>query len=129
MRTFVSFFVLTFLSLALILAGPASRGTALSHTTLTELCIDGVVQAVRMGPDGQPVAPGKDCETSHSCCVLVGDLALPDTLPKRTALLPHPAPALDVTAAFVPRLEFLFAHPRGPPVAQIGQIDQRKIRS
>ena len=129
MRTFVSISTLVVLSLALAFSGPASRGMAASDTMMVELCLDGVVQVVRLGPGGQPMIPDEDCGTGHACCIIAGDPALPAIAPDVAApFLDQDAP-LGATAALISRIQYLVADPRGPPAAQIGQIDQTDIRS
>jgi len=129
MRTFFSTLALTVLSLALVFSGPMSRGMALSDTTMVELCLDGVVQSVRVGPDGAPVAPDHDCGQTHACCIMSADPALPGVFPEVAAQFLQEADAPNATGSLISRIEYLFADPRGPPAAQVGQIDQTEIRS
>ena len=129
MRTLVSTLALTVLSLALVLSGPMSRGMALSDTTIVELCLDGVVQSVRVGRDGGPMAPDDDCGQTHACCIMSADPALPGIFPEVTALFLQEAAAVYATGTLISRIEYLFADPRGPPAAQIEQIEQTEIRS
>jgi len=129
MRTFVSTLALAVLSLALVLSGPMSRGMALPDTTIVELCLDGVVQSVRVGRDGGPVTPDDDCGQTHACCITSTDPAVPRVLPEVTALLQDQADASDAVGTLISRLEYLSADPRGPPGKRIGQIDQTEIRS
>ncbi|QYX56115.1 hypothetical protein K1T73_13750 [Roseovarius sp. SCSIO 43702] len=129
MRIFVSTFALAILSLALVLSGPVSRGMAQSGKTLAELCLDGVDQVVRVDRDGQPVAPGEDCDAAHACCIVSDDAALPGILAAVTALVVEEVAAPRATGSTTTRIEYLLADPRGPPAAWTGQIDQTEIRS
>jgi hypothetical protein len=106
-----------------------ARGMSLSDTSIVEFCLDGVVQSVRVGPDGGPVTPDVDCGQTHACCIMSANLALPGILPEVTALFLQEADASDWDGALISRNEYLFADPRGPPAAQIEQIEQTEIRS
>ncbi|WP_299567781.1 hypothetical protein [uncultured Sulfitobacter sp.] len=129
MRTIVSTLALAFVSLALVLSGPASRGIAVADATLVELCLDGVVQAVRLGRDGQPVTPDQQCGDSHACCIVSADPALRDGVPDLSAMFLEQATAPGATDIVILRIEYLSADPRGPPAVRTGQIDQTEIRS
>jgi len=129
MKSVASIFALAFLSLALVLTGPTSRGVAASDTMMVELCLDGVVQVVRLGRDGQPVTPNQGCGQTHACCIIADDPALPGIVPDVTVLFLEQTVAPEATDALISRSEYLFADPRGPPAAQIGQIHQLEIRS
>ncbi|MFP7674677.1 hypothetical protein ACG74X_15110 [Marivita sp. S0852] len=129
MRTLVSIFALTVLSFALVFTGPASRNMVSADTILAELCLDGVVQTVRLGPDGQPVSPNEDCAQGHTCCVMADDTTEPRILSVRTVRYGQTAVAPFVTGASITRIEYLAANPRAPPAPRIGQSDQTEIHS
>lgn len=129
MRTLCSILTLTFLSLVLAVSGPAGRSLASSDKILAELCIDGVVQIVRLTSEGQPVTPKDFCDQSHACCIVADDPVSPEHTPAHAALFLTIATAPSATDALIPRTEFLNAVPRGPPAVRDGQIDHMDIRS
>ncbi len=129
MRTVVSTFLLACLSLSLVFSGPAARAMAMPDTTMVELCLDGEVQTVRLGRNGQPVTPTDDCDRSHACCIMAGVLSVAAVAPDMTTPLLEQAASVIATGVLIPRIEYLSADQRGPPAAQRGQIDQTEIRS
>jgi hypothetical protein len=129
MRTVVSTLLLACLSLALVFSGPAARAMATSDTTMVELCLDGVVKVVRLGRNGQPVTPRDDCDRTHACCIIAGDLSVSAMIPDLTAPFLEQPPSVNAIGVLIPRIEYLSADQRGPPAVQLGQIDQTEIRS
>ncbi|WP_299784252.1 hypothetical protein [uncultured Marivita sp.] len=102
---------------------------AMPDTTMVELCLDGEVQTVRLGRNGQPVTPTDDCDRSHACCIMAGVLSVAAVAPDMTTPLLEQAASVIATGVLIPRIEYLSADQRGPPAAQRGQIDQTEIRS
>ena len=129
MRIRFTSYALVLLFIALAFSGPAWSMMTLSKTTLAELCVDGAVQVVRLGPDGEPTTPEDVCANNHACCILatVPSAARDVSLPQ--SLAPQRAAAPVKTDVMTSRAKFLIADPRGPPVVRDGRIDYTVIHS
>ncbi|MBK0326126.1 hypothetical protein I5535_02345 [Rhodobacteraceae bacterium F11138] len=128
MRSFGSIFALVFMSLSLVFAGPVSRAMAVPGSQMMQLCIDGVVQSVSVGIDGQPVTPDADCGAAHTCCMLAAGGLIPDT-PAHTTVPAFEDLAAIAAVAPISFPDYLSAHPRGPPVSRVGWMHQTDILS
>lgn len=116
-------FTLAILTIALVLSGPSGHAAPASASgeTLVELCVDGTVQVVRLGADGEPVPASEECRSDHACCIAT-ELWAQSPLPSA-----DPGPLSKETKAlllgdainFEPR--FLFPLSRAPPAARTGQ--------